>query len=201
MRRREDRPDLTPEDLARRNSALSLAQSRGRRDKTTAAHYDDDDQPRVYRSGTSAPKRSPYQNVSPEEVRNHSRRDGDPPHSFTRSGLDGETASSASRRNNDVDGLYQSSHAEKKSTTTQSQEGTNNPTGVDRDMCGDCRRWHRTEAQREGRDVEVSDPNHHRTYRSDGEVDVYDRNGTYMGTADSGTDPVANTSTYENVPW
>jgi hypothetical protein len=88
----------------------------------------------------------------------------------------------------------------------QNEAGTNDPIGIGREQCGDCRNQHRAHAENEDRPhadqpVVAADPAHTRVYHPDGSVDVFDSNGDYIGTAPPGAPPTATLNNYEGIPW
>ncbi len=97
-------------------------------------------------------------------------------------------------------------HAERQSITAQRGNGTNDPIGVSREQCGDCREYQQAYAQDVNRPnypepMVTADPEHTRVYNSDGTVDIYDKTGKYAGTAEKGQAPSATRNDYEGVPW
>ncbi|MEZ4373768.1 MAG: RHS repeat-associated core domain-containing protein [Polyangiaceae bacterium] len=97
-------------------------------------------------------------------------------------------------------------HAERQSLLEQNKRGTNDPVGISTEQCGDCRAQHQKHAQNPDRPypndpVVVADPQHTRVYHNDGSVDVFDKNGNYVGTAPPGTPPEATINKYKGMPW
>jgi RHS repeat-associated protein len=105
-----------------------------------------------------------------------------------------------------IPGGAAATHAERQSVIAQNAQGTNEPIGVSREQCGDCRREFRQHAQNPDRPgypspVVVGDPGHTRVYNSDGSVDVYRPDGSHVGTVPAGQSPAATISNYEGIPW
>jgi RHS repeat-associated protein len=101
-------------------------------------------------------------------------------------------------------------HAERQSVIAQNSAGTNDPIGVSREQCGDCRREFRAHAANESRPgypapVVVGDPAHTRVYQADGSVDIYRNNPDgshgYVRTAPSTEAPTATIARYRGIDW
>jgi hypothetical protein len=93
-------------------------------------------------------------------------------------------------------------HAEVKNRIHQFDDGTNNPTGVSKDMCRYCRVWHRQIAMRQGKRIEIADPHHVRVFNPDGTVDIYTVDKAFVRTVPADTPPSAGIRRYyEGVDW
>lgn len=103
---------------------------------------------------------------------------------------------------NEVAGDEFAAHAEVKDRIHQSDDGTNTPTGVSQDMCGNCRKWHRDTAVNQGEQIVVADPNYTRAFNPDGTVDIYTPDGDFVRTIPSNVEPAAGRKkNYEGVEW
>jgi hypothetical protein len=95
------------------------------------------------------------------------------------------------------------SHAEVKNRIHQFDDGTNKPTGVSQDMCGNCRLFHQKVAKQQGRQILVSDPHYVRAFNPDGTVDIYTADKEFVRTIPADQPPSAGPrpGTYEGVDW
>jgi hypothetical protein len=105
-----------------------------------------------------------------------------------------------------IEGGAAATHAERQSLTAQNKQNTNDPIGVSKEQCGDCREQHQAYAQSTDRPgypepIVVADPEHTRVYNSDGTVDVFDKNNQHVTTAAGNQPPSASRNNYEGVPW
>jgi hypothetical protein len=73
----------------------------------------------------------------------------------------------------DVPGSFYAHHAEVKDRIHQIDNKQNGMTAVSKEMCSDCREWHRKVARTQQQGLTVADPLYVRTFNSDGSVDVY----------------------------
>ena len=97
-------------------------------------------------------------------------------------------------------------HVEHQSLTAQRTDNSNEPIGVGREQCGDCRSQHQAYAQDKTRPgypepVVVADPAHSRVYNHDGSVDVYDTNNNHVTSTEPGEPTGASRTNYKGVPW
>lgn len=105
-------------------------------------------------------------------------------------------------RDYQIKGDEYASHAEVKDRIHQFTDGTNTPTGVSEDMCGNCRIWHQKAAKNQGQQIVVADPNYTRAFNPDGTVDIYTLDGTYVRTVPANVQPAAGARrSYKGVDW
>jgi RHS repeat-associated protein len=211
----------TPETAARMQTARqksqeaqALAQSlpRSLRSKTTAVnggnHLSGYDTPSSgTRTGFESAGRDPRTNLAYEQQIGHQ--------SAANASVDPRVNSvghvvGAMGEGTTLPGGAAATHAERQSVIAQNANGTNDPIGVSREQCGDCRGEFRQHAQNESRPgypspVVVADPAHTRVYNADGSVDVYRNNAdgtqSYVTTAPAGQPPEATIGNYEGIPW
>ena len=208
----------SPEALAEARAKVAEAQAihadlpRSLQAKTVAANggphlsgYDTESQ--GTRTGFSSEGRDPRTNLAYEQQIGHqspANASVDPRQ--TRRGTivgaqgDGET----------LPGGAAATHAERQSVVGQNHAGTNDPIGVSREQCGDCRSQFRQHATSPDRPhypapVIVADPAHTRVYNADGTVDVYrptsDGGHELVRTVPSSEAPSATIVNYEGIDW
>lgn len=153
---------------------------------------------------------SPHSKVGREDPADTTQTAKDVGHPLPGSGRDVQRTSSgdyvggknAEPGNTPMPGSQAANHSEKQVAHDQRQNERNEPIGVSDEQCGDCRKFHRSEAVDRGEQTVVADPNHTRVYNPDGSVDIYDTNNNYVGTAPPGTPPTGGTSGYKGGnPW
>ncbi|VWC92780.1 Rhs family protein [Burkholderia lata] len=104
--------------------------------------------------------------------------------------------------NNSPTGSAAITHAEK--TLGRHHEVTRNddPIGVSRAQCGDCRKWYREQAMKTGKEHVVADPSHTRIYNPDGSVEIYNaKDHSLAHIAHPWEEPQASISKYRGIPW
>lgn len=120
-------------------------------------------------SGFRRPPQDGVERVSPAAV-----RDANPDHALRNGGAnDQPTLRGGAADPDHFQGRAAASHAEKQ----QAARG-HDAIGVDRDMCGCCRGYMSSLAQRDGRDIAVTDGSVTRVFNSDGSVTTYAPDGS-----------------------
>ncbi|KUZ86316.1 hypothetical protein WI40_31010 [Burkholderia ubonensis] len=93
-------------------------------------------------------------------------------------------------------------HAEKTLGRHHEVTGNNDPIGVSRAQCGDCRKWYREQAMKTGKEHVVADPDHTRIYNPDGSVEIYNaKDHSLAHVAHPWEEPKATISKYEGIVW
>lgn len=198
--------------------ARHAEQPRSRQGKTVAVNggthlsgYNTDASPNPPAGFTNGPGRNP------ETATAYDRSIGHEPHANSsldpRRSVDESGNTRTTGPNGDgetIPGGSSATHAERQSGLAQNANGTNDPTGVSRGQCRDCREQQRQHAQNPNRPgandpVVVGDPHYTRVYNPDGSVDIFtpthDGGHEYVGTSPSGSDPRAGYMNNTDVPW
>ncbi len=92
-------------------------------------------------------------------------------------------------------------HAEVKNRIHQFDDGTNNATGVSKDMCGKCRLWYQNTAKKQGKQLVTADPHHIRAFNPNGTVDIYTAEGEFIRIVPADMPPAATRRYYEGIDW
>lgn len=92
-------------------------------------------------------------------------------------------------------------HTEKQLARYHDVNGIDAPIGVNRQQCGDCRKWFREQAQETGKEQIVADPEYVRIYKTDGTVEIYDADNNLLYVAAKDDQPKATMLKYEDIVW
>ncbi|MEZ4447228.1 MAG: hypothetical protein R3B72_49570 [Polyangiaceae bacterium] len=98
-------------------------------------------------------------------------------------------------------GLFAACHAEKQLALHHVWAGATDPIAITRATCGDCRRFLRAVAQKEGKRVIVADPDWVRSYEPSGKVFIYHHEGDLKTIVDELTAPEAKLFSRTDEVW
>jgi RHS repeat-associated protein len=199
-------PDAMPDEEEPEQSA-SAPEDDALRQKLDAAR---EAQERAANAADELPPKLEKKTVASNGHRTLSGSAGEPPPGFNRDGTDGESMLDYSQNqmtpshnspeqgamDGDLPGSAAATHAEKQLAVQQMNGETNEPIGVSKEQCGDCRAWMQKQAQAQEQTIVVADPVYTRVYKPDGRVDVYDRDGDLVQQVPPGQPPSASLTKY-----